>query len=218
VFAVSHAATALPLKRAFPRAHLWSLLLAVQAIELLWVVFTYTGVEHIVVTGGRVHLGFLAYSHSVGSTLALAAIAAAVIRVASRDSRLALAVAIGIVSHVVLDIIQHEPNIRLLPADWGPRLGFGLTLHPTANAVVEMVYGILCWWLFGGGWALVGGLVLLNALDWPFLVPSADGTELIARHPAILTTVVVIQIVVSWVVVWAFSRRRSAELASIYGA
>jgi hypothetical protein len=77
-------------------------------------VFTFTGIEHIVVTGDRVRLGFLPYSHSVGSTLVLAALMWAIVRAVSDVSRLAVATAIGIVSHIVLDIIQHEPDIRML--------------------------------------------------------------------------------------------------------
>jgi hypothetical protein len=72
MYAITHAASALPIQRLFPRVGLWPLLIGAQAIELLWVLFTYTGIEHITVSGSRIHLGFLPYSHSVGSTLALA--------------------------------------------------------------------------------------------------------------------------------------------------
>lgn len=184
MYAVSHAATALPIKRLAPQASLWALLVAVQAIELLWVVFTYTGIEHIVVSGGRIHLGFLPYSHSVGSTLALAGGVWLIIRAVTRDSRLATALAIGIVSHILLDIIQHEPDIRLLPLASGPRLGFGLTLHPLLDLTVETAYGVLCWQLFGGSWTLLAGILMLNASDAPFMFAkgNASTTIALARH------------------------------------
>jgi hypothetical protein len=108
---------------------LWPLLIAVQAIELLWVVFTYTGIEHIVISDGRIHPGFLPYSHSVGSTVALAAATWTIVRAVSGDKRMA----------------------------------------STASQI--------------------------------------------ARQPAILTTVVLVQIVLSWIVVWIFARKRSAQLA-----
>jgi hypothetical protein len=47
MYAISHAATALALKRQFPTALLWPLLICVQAIELLWVAFVYAGVERV---------------------------------------------------------------------------------------------------------------------------------------------------------------------------
>jgi hypothetical protein len=214
MYAVSHAATALPLTRQAPRAGLWTLLIAVQAIELLWVIFTYTGLEHIDIIDGRIHLGFLPYSHSVGSALMFAAVAWAMVRTLSRDTRLATVIAIAIVSHVVLDIIHHEPDIRLLPFLRGPRLGLGLTLHPLADALVEVAYGVLCWQIFGGSWALLAGILVLNALDLPFMFAKANAAGQIARQPAILTTVVLVQIVVSWMVIWALARRRAAQLVA----
>jgi hypothetical protein len=208
VYAVSHAVTALPIKRQVPRAGLWSLLIAVQAIELLWVLFTYAGIEHIVVIDGRIHLGFLPYSHSVGSTLALAAATWAIVRATTGDARWAFAIAVAIVSHIVLDIVQHEPDIQLLPVAWGPRLGLGLTRHPLANAVVETAYGGLCWRLFGGSRALLAGIVGLNALDLPFMFAKSEAAARIAWTPALLTTIVLGQILVSWIVVWALARGR----------
>ncbi|HEY2906254.1 MAG TPA: hypothetical protein VGJ29_10175 [Vicinamibacterales bacterium] len=160
------------------------------------------------VSDGRIHLGFLPYSHSVASTLALAAVAWILIRSVWGDTRVATAIAVAIVSHIVLDIIHHEPDVRLLPLDWGPRLGFGLTLHPVADALVESAYCMFCWRLFGGSWMLLGGLLILNALDLPFMFAKSDAASQIARHPAILTTVVLAQILVSWIVVWLLARKR----------
>jgi hypothetical protein len=213
VYAVTHAVTALPLKRQFPRIGLWPLLIAVQAIEILWVIFTYTGIEHIVIIDGRLHLGFLPYSHSLVSTIALAGLTCVTARVLTGDRRLGLALALGIVSHVVLDIIHHEPDVRLLPLSWGPRLGLGLTLHPLADAVVEIAYGVLCWQWFGGSWALLAGIVFLNVADVPFMFAGPDTVTQLGRHPAVVTTVVLVQILASWIAVWTLARRRSAQLA-----
>ena len=116
-------------------------------------------------------------------------------------------------SHIVLDIIHHEPDIPLLPAEWGPRLGFGLALHPVADAIVEAAYGVFCWRMFGGSWALLAGVLVLNALDLPFMFAKQDAARTIAERPSLLTTIVVVQIVVSWLVVWALARRRGAQYA-----
>ena len=45
MYAISHATTALALKRRYPIAGMWSLLVSVEAVELLWVVFIYAGIE-----------------------------------------------------------------------------------------------------------------------------------------------------------------------------
>src|SRR6478736_3175029 len=111
-YAIAHASTALLIKRRFPRVGLWPLLISVQFVELLWVLFTYLGIEHAQVTPNAVHLDFLPYSHSVGTGLLLAAIAWGFGKVARR-SNVGAAIALGVLSHVALDIIQHEPNITL---------------------------------------------------------------------------------------------------------
>src|SRR5712692_4914374 len=204
MYAISHAATALPLRRRFPEAGIWPILIAVQLVELLWVVFTFTGIEHYVVSGDRVRLSFLPYSHSIGTGLALSAAAFFLLR--RRSAQLAAAVAIGITSHVVLDIIHHEPDIALLPVAAGPRLGLGLMNVPVADLVVELGYGIACWWIYRGGPGLLVGIVLLNLADWPLMAPRPGTGEQIAEHPFLLPTLILFQIVLAWVVVARLAR------------
>lgn len=97
MYAITHAATALVLKRRYPAVAWWPLLVAVQAVELLWVVFTYAGVEHVAYTPDAIHLDFLPYSHSVFTGLALASIAWLVLGRAPDRAKLGTAVALGII-------------------------------------------------------------------------------------------------------------------------
>jgi hypothetical protein len=207
MFAISHAATALLLKRRYPSAGLWALLFAVQAVELLWVILTYLGIEHIEVAGGTLHLGFLPYSHSVFTGVALALLVGAAIQVSRGDRAFAVAVGLGIVSHIVLDIVQHERDIHLFPAAWGPRLGLGLTHHPLANFAIELVYGVVCWRLFGGRIGLLVGIIIFNLLDLPLMLPNPDAATRLGAHPAILTTIILVQIIASWLLVARLARR-----------
>src|SRR5205814_10033974 len=101
-------------ERIVPRVGLWPLRIAVQVLELLWILFAYLGFEHLRVTPDAVHLDYLPYSHSVATAFLLAAIGWGFGRVARR-ARLGAAIALGVLSHLVLDIIQHEPNITVLP-------------------------------------------------------------------------------------------------------
>ena len=206
MYAITHAATALPLRRRYPEASLWPILIAVQLVELLWVAFTYTGIEHYVVSGDRIHLSFLPYSHSVATGLLLSAAAFFLLR--RRSAPLAAAVAIGITSHVVLDIIHHEPDIALLPVAAGPRLGLGLMNVPALDLLVEIAYGVACWWIYRGGPGLLVGIVLLNLADWPLMSPRPGTGSQIAAHPLLLPSVILFQIVLTWVVVARLSRTR----------
>jgi membrane-bound metal-dependent hydrolase YbcI (DUF457 family) len=206
MYAISHAATALALKRRFPTVLLWPLLISAQAIELLWVAFVYAGVERVDYRRDTVHLGFLPYSHSIGSTTLLALLVWAYVRYGRRNPTVAVAVAIGVLSHVMLDIIHHEPDIALLPIAGSPRIGFGLATKPVVDLAVELVYGLTCWFLFRGSRALFAVIVAFNLMDIPLMFPQPGSIALLARHPAILPTVILSQIVLTWTGVWYFAR------------
>jgi membrane-bound metal-dependent hydrolase YbcI (DUF457 family) len=211
MYAISHAATALVLKRRYPEASLWPLLIAVQIVELIWVVLTYAGIEHVSVVDDKVHLDFLPYSHSVATGLLIGLAAWAAVSGSSSGRRIGLALAIGVFSHIVLDVLHHEPDIRLLPFPWGPRFGLGLVRWPLADLLVETAYCVFCWRYFRGSLALLVGLVFLNLMNLPAMFPRPSMAETIAAHPAVLTTLILIQIVLTWIAVWWFARRSRRE-------
>ena len=184
---------------------MWPLLISVQFVELLWILFTYLGIEHSRITPTAVHLDSLPYSHSIGTGVLLAALAVSFGRVGRRTA-VGAAVALGVLSHILLDIIQHEPNIALLPMAWGPRIGFNLQSIPLLDFVVELLFCIACWKAFGGSRELLVGLVVFNLIDLPFMFAPAALLVDLANHPFILPTAVMIQVVATWLVVWWFAQ------------
>jgi len=210
MYAITHASTALILKQRFRVRPLWPLLVSVQAIELLWVVFVYSGIEHVRYTADAVHLDFLPYSHSIGTTAAIALLGWLFYRYGRHQPALAAAVALGVMSHVVLDLIHHEPDIALLPMAPGPRFGLNLQGWPAADLIVELLFGLVCWFIFGGSRALLIAIVAFNLANIPFMFPQAGTGARLAEHPAILPTVILVQIVLTWLAVWYFASRRSS--------
>jgi hypothetical protein len=187
---------------------LWPLLISVQAVELLWIAFTYLSIEHFRVADGRIHLDFLPYSHSVLSGALLATLAWAMGR-SARRAYVGVAIGLGIFSHIVLDIIHHEPNITLLPLAWGPRLGLNLQAFPLVDFLVELLYCVACWKFFGGSRALLIGIVALNVIfNIPVMFPAPGVIAFIAAHPFTLPTLILVQVVVTWAVVCWFGRER----------
>lgn len=172
-----------------------------QFVELLWILFTYLGIEHSRITPTGVHLDFLPYSHSIGTGILLAALAYAFGN-AGRRRTVGIAIALGILSHIVLDIIQHEPNIALLPMAWGPRIGFNLQAIPVLDFLVELLFCIVCWKIFGGTRDLLIGIVVFNLINLPFMFPRQAALAMLANHPAILPTAILIDVVATWLVVW----------------
>lgn len=206
MYAISHASTALVLKRAYPDAGLWPLLIAVQLVELIWVVLTYLGIEHVRIVGDTVHLDFLPYSHSVMTGVVLALLVLAVMRPEQRRD-VGLAIALGVLSHIALDIIHHEPDIHLAPLAATPAIGFGLVKFPLFDFLVESAYCIVCWRYFRGSVALLAGIVLFNLLNLATMFPRAGTGATLAAHPAILTSLILIEILLTWIAVWWLARK-----------
>jgi hypothetical protein len=181
-------------------------LIAVQAVELLWIIFTYLGIEHVRVDSDKIHLDFLPYSHSIFTGLFLAALAWGFGK-SVRRTYVGTAIGLAILSHIALDIVHHEPDIALLPLAWGPRLGLNLQAYPLADLIVEIAFCILCWKYFGRSKGLLIGIVVLNVLNIPLMFPRAGMGTMIAEHRTLLPTVILIQVVASWIVVWWLAHR-----------
>jgi membrane-bound metal-dependent hydrolase YbcI (DUF457 family) len=167
--------------------------------------FTYLGIEHTQITPNAIHLDFLPYSHSLLTGILLAALAWTLGKTA-RYRTVGAAIALGVISHTVLDIVHHEPNIALLPMQWGPRFGLNLQGYPILDFLVELAFCIGCWAIFRGTRPLLIALIVFNVLNIPIMFPTASLFSPLVGHPNYLTTLVLIQIVATWVAVWWFGK------------
>ncbi len=122
-------------------------------------------------------------------------------------SNLGVALALGIFSHIVLDIIHHEPNIAILPMAWGPLLGLNLQGSPLLDFVVELAFCVACWKIFQGSRGLLLGIIIFNLLNIPLMFPRAGSIMPLVEHPMILPTVILVQVAATWLFVWWFGRR-----------
>lgn len=206
-YAITHASAALILKRRYPRVGLWALLISVQLVEMLWIVFSYLKIEHARITPDAVHLDFIPYSHSVGTAALLAAIAWGMGKSVHR-STVGAAIALGILSHVVLDIIHHEPNIALLPMTSGPRFGLNLQAYPILDFVVELALCLVCWKMFDGSRALLIGILVFNLLNLPLMFPGRATFTPLVQHPFMLQTIILVDVFATAATVWWLGRER----------
>jgi hypothetical protein len=215
VFAVDHAATALLVKRRYPSVGMPALLISVQAMELAWVAFNFLGVERTtteatVESVADIHLVYMPYSHSVATAIGSALLAWLIIARALGRPLAGRAVGIGIVSHLVLDLVTHAPDIALSPAPGSTMLGLGLYERaPMVGFAVELAYGVFCWYLFRGGQALFWVVVLGNLANLSFFSSAIPGPErYLAGHPQLVVTVVFIQIVATFLLVGVLADSR----------
>jgi membrane-bound metal-dependent hydrolase YbcI (DUF457 family) len=220
--AVDHALTALVIKRRYPTVSLALLLVSVQAMELAWAALNYAGVERTetdawVTSVANIHLAYMPFSHSV-FTATVAALLAGLFFTALRGPLVGQAVALGVVSHLVLDLFTHARDIALAPGSttmWGSGL---YARGPTVAFTVELGYGLLCWWIYVRGrlretpWrALLAFAIIGNLLNLSFLSPGIRGPEeLLAGHPQLVVTVVLLQIILTLVSVHVIAGRRSS--------
>jgi membrane-bound metal-dependent hydrolase YbcI (DUF457 family) len=118
-----------------------------------------------------------------------------------------IAVSIGVISHLILDLITHSDDIVLAPFVKGPKFGLGLyAKYPMVAFVLEIGYGIFCWWIYKGGWALLVTIVVFNLANISLFSSAVTGIEkLMANRPSLIAIVILIQIVVTLILVGIFS-------------
>ncbi len=153
---VGHYGVSLAAKRVDARLPLGWLFLAVQLPDILWAALFLLGVEKARIIPAHetavmaVDLYYIPYSHSLVATLLWAGAIYALFRllpsraVGLRKSTVAIAMALAVISHFMLDVIV-ESNLPLY--DNTAKIGLGLANNALAAYIVE-------------GLILVGGLIL----------------------------------------------------------
>jgi membrane-bound metal-dependent hydrolase YbcI (DUF457 family) len=183
-------------------------------MELLWVALNLLGIERTTTEASvrsvsDIHLAYMPYSHSVAMSLAFGAVAWVLLSAVFHRPGLGLAVALGITSHLVLDLLTHARDIAIAPGLENIKLGLGLySRFPLGAFFLELVYGIFCWRVYKGGKALLVVIVLFNVANLSLLSPAVPGPEsLLANRPTAVVLLILGQIVVTLFLVGFFSLR-----------
>lgn len=147
---VGHFAVALAAKRLAPRTSLGTLFLAAQFVDLLWPTLLLLGVERVRIEPGITAvtpLDFVHYpvSHSLLAVLGWAALLAVLHFAFRRRGRDAVVLGLAVVSHWLLDVLVHRPDLPLYPGD-SPLLGIGLWQSVPGTLAVELAL------FFGAAW------------------------------------------------------------------
>jgi membrane-bound metal-dependent hydrolase YbcI (DUF457 family) len=166
-------------KAAAPRTSLGTLLLASQLIDLLWPTLLLVGVERVAIAPGItrvVPLDFTHYpiSHSLAAVLLWAVLFGVAYQALRRYPRGALVCGLAVVSHWLLDLLTHRPDLPLVPGS-DARVGLGLWGSLPATLLVELAVFAIGVFLYvrttrasdrTGAvalWALVGFLLVIYA-------------------------------------------------------
>lgn len=215
--AINHAATALLLKKRWPGLPLVPALISVQLIEFLWVFLNLANVEATstepqVHALNDIHLSYMPYSHSLAAVAVISGLCWFAVAVLARRPAWAVPLAVGVCSHIVLDVLVHARDIELLPGVLPLKLGSGLYDVPAIALLVETLYGIACWRVFKGSMALLAAIVGLNLAAISFYVPQISGPEaLLAGHPKVFALMILFHIVLGLAVVGMLARRQAGS-------
>lgn len=138
---LGHFAMGLAGKRLAPTVSLGTWFLSVQLVDLVWPFFLLTGLEHVRVAPGITDftpLDFYDYpiTHSLVGGVVWALVLALFSRGVYRDGRAAMLLGGGVLSHWILDVVAHRPDLPVLPG--GPFLGLGLWNSIAATLIVEL--------------------------------------------------------------------------------
>lgn len=148
---VGHFGVGFGAKAAARQVSLGTLFLAAQFVDLLWPFLLQLGIERVELAAGSdatIPLVFVSYpiSHSLLMALVWGAMFGGVHWAMRRRPRAALIVAACVVSHWLLDLLVHAPDLPLHLGD-APKVGLGLWEHPALALVAEM-------FVFAGGLVL----------------------------------------------------------------
>lgn len=136
---IGHYGVGYAVKKAGKPISLGTLFMAAQWLDLLWPIFILLGIEHVTINppGSEIALEFDYYpfSHSLLYVIIWAILFSGFHFLYRRNLKHAMLLGLLVISHWVLDLIVHVPDLPIMPA--GPDVGFGLWNYPVTAAILE---------------------------------------------------------------------------------
>jgi len=184
---IGHFGVGLALKRVDKALSLGFLFIAVQLPDLIYGVALLTGVERIKIVAGTNPLTsaqyvFYPYSHGLVATLLWAGLVAGLFLISPLKSSLpkarsALIMGMAVLSHFLLDVVVHNPDMDLL-GNGAYKVGLGLWNFPLVSYIIEAVLLVMGLWIYLGATKSVasGGKYGLPVLGAVLLVLNAVST------------------------------------------
>ena len=201
---IGHYALGLAAKRVAPRTSLGTLLAAPTLADLLWPVFLLSGWEEARMVPGpnpflTLWLDSIPVSHSLAALSAWGLLFGYLYRKRTGYARGAVVVGLLVLSHWVLDVVTHRPDMPLYPGS--VNLGLGLWNSVAGTLIIEGLLYVACVVIYlqttrardrVGSW----GFWALNvALLGPYVA------TLFAPAPENMTAVALFGIVFGWLYV-----------------
>lgn len=218
---VGHLALALAGRKATPTTSLAWLITAVCLVDLIWPIFMLAGIEHARADPGNTAFTPLAFdsypwTHSLLMGVVWGAAFAAFAGACGVRARGAAIVGLLVVSHWLLDLVTHRPDLPVWPATGAAVYGLGLWHSIAGTFIVEGAMWVAGIAIFlrarrpagAMGHVALWSFVIVSTFIWitgPFSPPPPN--ETLARFA-----------LVGWIVVpWAWWIERTSSARDIAG-
>jgi len=147
---IGHFALGFIAKKIEPKVSLGTYFIAFQLADLMWPTLLLLGIEKVEISPGITvvtPLDFVSYpiSHSLVMISLWGLVLGVIYKLGWKNMRGAWILGIGVVSHWVLDLIVHRPDLPLFPGD-SPLLGLGLWNSVFWSQIIEgLLFGFAIW-------------------------------------------------------------------------
>ena len=190
---IGHWAPALAVAARRPAPTIGVLFIAAQLIDWAFFSLVILGAEHMRFTPGisamnPLDLYHMPFTHSLLGAVLFGAAFAALVGALTKDRTAALLTGAVVVSHWLLDLLVHVPDLTL--AGSPPKLGFALWNHPALEMPLELGITFGALWLYARArrpaaarvWTLAAILLALQLFNWfgPVETEVTLGTNVLA--------------------------------------
>lgn len=145
---IGHFGAGLAGKKVAPRPSLGTMFLAAQLLDLVWPILILTGVEKVRIVPGisaaaPLDFVYYPYTHSLLMVLIWSLAFGMIYYLIKKNSNGAIVLGLLVLSHWVLDLLVHIPDLPLYPGS-SIKAGFGLWNYPIIAFIAEVL-------IFSGG-------------------------------------------------------------------
>jgi membrane-bound metal-dependent hydrolase YbcI (DUF457 family) len=188
---IGHYAVGLAAKKWAPKVSLGTLFAAAVWLDIVWPIFVLLGWEKFGIVPGITKLSpfdFYQYplSHSLVMALVWGSLLGLLYLIVEKDEKSSWILGAVVVSHWVLDMVVHRPDLPLLPAAnvMEHKMGLGLWNYPALAILLELVLFNVCLWVYLKAskatsslgsialWSFVTALIVFYALSLRMTPPN----------------------------------------------
>lgn len=149
---LGHFAVGFAAKKLYAKPGLGTYFIAVQLLDLLWPTFLLLGIEKAELShdaANPIPLSFTHYpiSHSLATVLGWGILFGFAYALIKKNAKAAILLGICVVSHWLLDLVVHVPDLPLYPGD-SPLVGLGLWRSKIVTLILELVLFSMSVWMY----------------------------------------------------------------------